>query len=430
MGDSGATGDGWARRTFASLRRPVFRRFFLGHIVSLTGFWLRIAAQGWLVYEATGSESDLGLVAALGLLPFVVLAPLGGALADRHDRRALLARGQAATAALNLALGLAVILGRVVLWEIALAAVLLGCARAIEIPVRQALIEDLVGPEDRSNAIALNAAGFQLAQVVGPALAGALIGLVGIGPCFLIVALLATVNVFVVPSLDVPERERPAARYGAWRGMREGFAFVRGHRRIRTLLLLVALAFLFLFPYRSLLPAVAGDVLGWGSLGYGVLLGAIGLGALFGALWVAGRAALAAPTRSTVFGLVWLGCLLVAGLGVAAHPALVLPGLLAAGFCQVAFVASANALVQSSAPEAFRGRVMGVWTFVFGASFPLGSALMGFAAERWGLAVAFSGGALLTLLATTLVRLRLPPRASASAPPPDTSPPDATAPTG
>jgi MFS family permease len=389
---------------------------------------MRITAQGWLVYELTRDKAALGGITALGLLPFVVLAPFGGVVADRKDRRKLMFLTQAVAVLVNVAVGIDVLLGTVEVWHVAATAVLVGAARAVEIPVRQALVQDLVGSEDRSNAIGLNAAAFQLARVVGPSIGGLVLWLAGTGPCFLVVAACAGFNLGVLPTLALETAPSRPSAGGTWRQLAEGFRYVRDHRRTRTLLLLVFVSFVCVWPYQAFLPAIADEVLGVEEAGYGLLVAVTGVGALLGALWVAGRASTIPATRRVVFGLVWAGALCVAGIGAATHVATTLPGLLVAGFCQVAFVATANTMVQASAPDELRGRVMGIWTFVFGASYPAGSFAMGHAAERFGTLPTFAGGAALALLLTLAIRSRMPPREMPEPPPaqpmlPEASPP-------
>jgi predicted MFS family arabinose efflux permease len=384
--------------------------------------------QGWLVYELTSSKSALGLVSALSLLPFVLFAPFGGVVADRRDRRTLLTATQVVGAVANVALAAVLLLGDVRLWHVGVTAFVVGTVRALEIPVRNALVSDLVGPEDRSNAIGLNAAGFQLARVAGPALGALLLTLVEPAVCFLLVAAFGCVNAAILPGLAIASPPARPRTTGVRAQLAEGFRYVRDHRRTRTLLMLVFVTFVLMWPYQTFLPAIAKDVLGMGEAGYGVLLAVTGAGALLGALWVAGRAGRIPATRNVVYGLVWAGAACVSVVGLARSPWTVAPVLLAAGFFQVAFVATANTLVQESAPDDLRGRVMGIWTLVFGASYPVGSFVMGVVAERVGTLWTFVGGAVAGVAATTLIRLRMPPRdgtPSADAAPQPLSDPDA-----
>ena len=194
--------DGLVRATFASLRRPAFRRYFVGHVLSLLGFWIRVIVQGWLVYELTGRRDTLGYVTAAGLLPLLVLSPFGGVLADRVDRRKLLMALPWVAITANVVLGILVLTEQVLIGHVFAAAILIGAARAIEIPVRNAFVSNLAGRTDLRNAIALNSAGFNVARVVGPALGAPLLWLVGVGPCFIIAA---AMNLIMVIALSLVE---------------------------------------------------------------------------------------------------------------------------------------------------------------------------------------------------------------------------------
>jgi len=406
-----------ASRTFASLANPSYRLFFAGNVLSLLGFWIRIVVQGWLVYELTGSKALLGTVTALGFLPFVVLSPLGGVLADRVDRRRLLMTLPAVAVAANVTLGLLVLDGSVTVVHIIALAAIVGSARAIEIPVRNAFVRDVVGMGDLKNAVALNAAGFNVARVLGPAIGAGLLAWLGMGPCFFVAA--AANGAMALALIGVRARGRTAtpATGSPLRQLLEGMRYVRGHRRTRTVMLLFAITLLFTWTYQTIMPAYAKDQLGMQESGYALLASVIGLGALGGALWVAGRSGRGTQPlrRQVVYGLVWVGGLCVFLLGFVHDVWLALPLLVLAGFCQVGFMATANGMVQESVPDALRGRVMGLWTFTFGVCFPLGAQLMGAASQAFGINAAWSGGSVLMVLVSLVVYLRMPPRSVAEA---------------
>lgn len=406
-----------ARRTFASLANPSYRLFFTGNVLSLLGFWIRIVVQGWLVYELTGSKALLGTVTAIGFLPFVVLSPLGGVIADRVDRRRLLMALPAVAVAANVTLGLLVLDDSVTVVHIIALAALVGSARAIEIPVRNAFVRDVVGMDDLKNAIALNAAGFNVARVMGPALGAGMLAAFGMGPCFFVAA--AANGAMSLALMGVrTRRHTPAPVAGSpLRQLLEGLTYIRGHRRTRTVMLLFAITLLFTWTYQTVMPAYAKDRLGMGESGYALLASVIGVGALCGALWVAGRSGRGdlPVRRHTVYGLVWAGALCVFTLGFVDDVWLALPLLVLAGFCQVGFMATANGMVQESVPDALRGRVMGLWTFTFGLCFPLGAQVMGAASEAFGINAAWSGGSVLMVLVSLIVYLRMPARSVAEA---------------
>lgn len=408
--------EGLVRATFASLRRPAFRRYFVGHVLSLLGFWIRVIVQGWLVYELSGRRDTLGYVTAAGLLPLLLLSPFGGVLADRVDRRKLLLAMPWVAIVANVVLGILVLSGQVLIWHVFAAAILIGAARAIEIPVRNAFVRDLAGKKDLRNAIALNSAGFNAARVVGPALGAPLLWLLGVGPCFLIAAAMNLIMVLALAGIRIEPEGAARDHAGPLKELLEGIRYVHGHRRTRTLMLLLAITLLFTWTYQTQMPAYAKDQLGMDESGYSLLMAAPGLGALVGALWVAGQAGRRRSNRYVVFGLVWLGALGVFLLGLTTHVFAAVVLLVAVGFCQVGFMATANGLVQESVPDELRGRVMGIWTFVFGSFFPLGSLVVGIVAQRLSISWAWCAGACVTVALSLVVLGRLPRRPTTTTP--------------
>ncbi len=383
-------GSGWTAHAFAALRVPQFRLFLLGHVASVHGFWMRVAAQAWLVYELTGSKAALGGVTAAGLLPTVLLAPWAGALADRHDKRRLLLLVAAGTLLGNLGLGLLVMLGDPEVAHVVLAAVTVGCFRAIEMPVRQAYVIDVVGREVLGNALALQASTFNVGRILGPALAGLVLGTLGTGACYLVVAGLSALAGFTLARLPPAPRQGPPASGSAWAQLREGLRYVRGESRTRGLMLLMGASMIFAWVYTGMLAALARETYGLEERGYGVLMGLSGIGALAGALWVSGRATRFPATPRLLGRLVSLGGLSVVALALAPNAWAAVVPLLLAAFFQVAFMSSSNTVVQARVPDALRGRVMGLWVFTFGATAPLGSLLVGHLAQAFDLRVALS----------------------------------------
>jgi len=407
---AGADEDGLVRATFASLRRPAFRRYFVGHVLSLLGFWIRVIVQGWLVYELTGRRDTLGYVTAAGLLPLLVLSPFGGVLADRVDRRKLLMALPWVAITANVVLGILVLTEHVLIGHVFAAAILIGAARAVEIPVRNAFVSNLAGRTDLRNAIALNSAGFNVARVVGPALGAPLLWLLGVGPCFIIAAAMNLIMVIALAGIRLESTNAERVHAGPIKELLEGVRYVHGHRRTRTLMLLLAITLVFTWTYQTQMPAYAKDHLGMNESGYSLLMAAPGLGALIGALWVAGQVRARRSNRYVVFGLVWAGAIAVFLLGLSSKVYAAVPLLVGAGFCQVGFMATANGLVQESVPDELRGRVMGIWAFVFGSFFPLGSLVMGTVAQRWSISWAWCVGAMLTVALSLVVLGRLPRR--------------------
>lgn len=397
----------WSERTFAALAQPRFRHFLLGHAASTHGFWMRIAAQGWLVYHLTGSTAALGAVSAAGLLPTVVISPLAGALADRHDKRGLLVLLALGTMAVNLALAVSVLLGRVTVLHVGLTAVAVGCLRAAEMPVRQAYVVDVVGREVLGNALALQASVFNLARVLGPTLAGVVLAAAGPGACFVAVAALALLTALTLARLPRTAVRAPEGRAGVLAEVWEGLRYVGGHARLRLQMALMAGSMVLAWTWTGMLPALAQDAYGLAERGYGVLMGLSGAGALAGALWVGGRAGHVASGVDVLVRLVGLGALAVAGLAQAPTPWLAAPALLLAAFCQVGFMSTSNTLIQGDVPDRLRGRVMGLWVLVFGLAAPAGSLCIGLLAQRLGLRTALTATSLLAVALSVLLGARL-----------------------
>jgi MFS family permease len=396
----------WAKRTFAAFSSPNYRLFFLGQGVSMVGSWARSTAQGWLVYDLTGDKRKLAWVSAASLLPLALLALPAGAVIDRVDKRRLLLWTQVVQMALSAALATLVATGAV-RWEHVLAiATGMGIAVAFEMPCRQAFVVEMVGKENLRNAVALNSILFNLALILGPAIAAGLMATVGIWACFAFdalsfVAIIAGFAWMVLP----PHAPRPRTEHG-WAHLTAGVRYVARDLRVRTLMTLLAIAMVFGWSYSSLLPAYARDVLREGETGYAWLFASSGVGACVGALWVAGRHG--GRPHWVVFGTLWLFSASLLGFASTTWlaPAMALRAL--AGLSMIAFFATCNYAIQVSVPDALRGRVMALWALVFGASLPLGNVLMGEVAQRLGTSHAIGGGAAACLLASLAIAAARP----------------------
>ena len=256
-----------------------FQLFFSGQLLSLIGTWMQNVAQSWLVYRLTGSSLLLGTVGFAGQIPMLLLAPIGGAVADRHSRHRIIIATQTSSMVLALLLAALTLKGHVQVWQIVTLAVLLGVVNAFDIPARQAFIVQMVGKQDLLNAIALNSSMFNAARVIGPAVAGILVASVGEGWCFLVngVSYLAVIAGLLMMRLEPrPVRE---AHTSAVVELLEGIRFVRHAMPVRVLLMLLGLVSLIGMPYTVLMPIFADRILYGGARGLGLLMGATGLGA-------------------------------------------------------------------------------------------------------------------------------------------------------
>ena len=369
------------RRTFASLASPNYRRYFAGQGISLIGTWMQTIAQGWLVYSLTGSGTAIGLLVALQMLPVLLLAPYGGLVADRLDKRRLMIAVQSWMAVLALALGLLTASGAVRLWHVYLLAGLLGIATAFDNPTRQSFVTELVGPDNLRNAVTLNSVLVNAARAIGPAIAGILIATVGVSACFLINA---SSYLAVLASLLLLDRSalRPSTPAPRERGqVRAGIAYVAGTPELAVPLVMMALIGALAYEFQVVLPVVARETFGGGPEVYGLMTAAMGVGAVVGGLVAAtnGRVGTRAViTSGFAFGV----AILLAS--VAPTLPFELAALVIVGAGSVRFLAAGNSTLQLASLPEMRGRVMSLWAVAFLGSTPIGGPIVGFVAEHAG----------------------------------------------
>jgi MFS family permease len=384
-----------------------FRLFLFGQGISLIGTWMQSVALGWLVLEITNSPFAVGLTQALRSLGVLLFTLYAGVVVDRVDKRRLIVWTQALQMLEALALAALVWTGRVTTWQVMVLAVFFGIVNAFDIPARQAFIAELIGKEDLMNAIALNSSMFNAARIVGPAIAGVLIGVAGVGVCFFVngvsyVAVIAGLLAMRLP----PFVTRPMPTT-AWEGVRQAVAFIRGDARVWVLVVLVAVFSVLGFPFIVLMPVVARDVLHTDARGYGLLMAAVGIGAMLGALGLAVRGPRVPKGAALLGGGAAFGVLLV--LFAAARSVGVALALLAlAGCAMIVTTALANTMLQTLVRDELRGRVMAFYAFVFVGMAPLGAFQAGLVAEHAGAPAAIALGGAGCLIAAALVAWRVP----------------------
>jgi MFS family permease len=395
------------RHTFRALRHRNYRLFFWGQLVSLIGTWMQQTAMSWFVYQITGSKLLLGAVAAVGSAPMMLFSIWGGALADLYPKRSILVMTQGAQMICAFLLAAGAWAGFAGPIFIIVIAALNGVAMGFDMPARQAFTVEMTSREDLLNAISLNSSIVNGARVVGPSVAGVLIGAVGVAMCFFLngvtfIAVIAGLLMMRLPPFHRPTH-LPSAGEHAWNGI----VYSVKHQRVRTILLLFLAVGVFGWSYAVLMPAFAKDVLGRGANGYGLLMSASGTGALAGALVVATWGHVFTP-RKLALGGVWLFsvALFVFSLTRNFYSALVF--LFVAGFGMLLFFSTSNTVLQTIVPDEMRGRVMGVWALVFGAMIPLGSVEAGAVAHWFGTPFALAFGAIVCALSAlvTLVVIR------------------------
>ncbi|WP_248960750.1 MFS transporter [Sphaerisporangium perillae] len=368
---------------FRSLRNHNYRLFVSGSVVSNVGTWMQRTAQDWLVLELThGSSAALGITTALQFLPVVLFGLWGGMLADRYPKRPLLMAAQSLMGMLALTMGLLTITGQAQTWHVYVMAFALGTVSCVEVPTRQSFVVEMVGRADLSNAIALNSSTFNLARVVGPAVAGLLIyALGGTGPIFLLNALSFAAVIGGLFLMRGSELRTPEPIPRAKGQLREGVRYVWQRPELLMPILLVAFVAMFATSFSMSIALMAKQVFGQSASSFGVASSVFAVGALGGALLAARRAR---PSRRLlVGGAVCFGVAQIAAGFAPAYPVFLLL-LIPAGMAMITTNTAANSSVQLAASPEMRGRVMGIYVLVFTGGAPIGAPLIGWVGELAG----------------------------------------------
>jgi MFS family permease len=381
---------------FDSLRQPNFCIFLSGQFLSYIGTWMQFIAQDWLVLRLSDdSGSALGMVTALQFAPVLLLSLYGGKLADQYDKRIVLAGAGIVWTVLAAGIAVLVLTDAVRLWHVFGFAAALGSVSAIEKPVRQAFVSELVGTDLVPNALALNSIAFNTARIVGPALSGALIAWLGTGPVFALNALSYAAPVAAVALIKPARLRRPQVR-PEQAPISEGLAYVRRRPDLLLALGTVFVVGLVGFNFPITLALLAKVVFDAEAASFGLLSSALAVGALAGAFAGSGR-------RGRPSARLMLGA--AAGFGVAEALVAVAPTywaaavlLVPAGFAMVLFVQAANQRVQLGVEPAFRGRVMALYLLVFAGTNPLGGPAVGWLAEQLGTRISLAAGGLMSIV--------------------------------
>jgi MFS family permease len=377
-------------RTFASLRRHRnYRLYFFGQVVSISGTWMQNIAMYWLVLSLTHSPLAVGILSVARFGPFTLFALFAGTIVDRFDNRRVVMLTQATQAVLALALTALALGDWVTVWQVDLIAFLGGTVLVLDAPARQGLTFQMVGRDELPNAVALNSSLFNGGRIVGPAIAGAMIGAAGIGWCFAVnavsfLAVLTSLALMRVAELYPIERH---ARRSIWHETREGLAFVRQSPRIVAVISTTVVFSSLLFNVNVLLPILAKETLHQGPQVFGIITAMFGAGALVGALATAtfGRASFrVAATGAAAYALCELA---LAPLGTVW---LVAGALFLAGICFTVYTSNANAVVQLGSPDHLRGRVLGIYFYAWNGLAPVGALIVGWLCSLGGTQLAFA----------------------------------------
>lgn len=368
---------------------------------------MQSVAQQWLVYRLTGSAALLGLVGFLGQIPVFLLAPIGGVLADRFPKRNIVVVTQTIFMFLAFVFALLTLTHRIRPWHIPLLALLFGLVNAVDVPARQAFVPEMVPRELLLNAIALNSAMFNVARIIGPAIAGIVVAAIGEGWCFLANAVSYIAVIVGLLMMDTPNTVPSSATANPLERLLEGLRFVARTSPIRAILLLLALVSVMGMSYTVLMPIFADRILKGGAKGLGILMSASGVGALLGALLLAMRESIRGLGKRAAFGAIGFGVSLVLfSLSRSFWLSAIL--MVPAGFFMITQMASSNTLVQTLSPDELRGRVMSVYAMMFMGMAPFGSLLAGTLAHWLGAPATVALGGSTCIIGGLLFARQLP----------------------
>jgi MFS family permease len=368
------------RRSFNSLEVPNYRRYFAGQLISLSGTWMQTVAAIWVVLSLTGSGVAVGLTTALQFLPMLLIGAWGGVLADRIPKRRLLIATQVLMAIPAVGLFAVTATGVVTPWMVYLAVFAMGAVNAVDNPTRQSFVIEMVGPERVVNAVSLNSVIVQAARIVGPALAGILIATVGVVPCFALNGLTFAAMILALWRMD-PARLHPVPAAASEPGaIRAGLRYVFRNPELMVPLALMALVGTLGFNFQVVLPLLARFSFDSGAMTYAILVSAMAVGSIAGAL-VNGHRGRTGP-RLIAGGALAFG---LAALWAAAMPSLAfeVPALMLLGGAAVTFAATINSTLQLAVSPEMRGRVMALYSVVFLGSTPIGGPLAGWLAQSY-----------------------------------------------
>jgi MFS family permease len=393
-------------KIFSSLRSKNYRLYFAGQSISLIGTWMQNVALSWLVYRLTGSVFLLGLVGFMSQIPMFILAPITGVLTDRFDRLRIMTLAQLCFMFQALAMTLLVLFNVIEVWHIIALSLVFGIISAFDAPARQSLVIDLIDKrEDLGNAIALNSAIFNGARLIGPAIAGITIAVVGEGICFLLNTLSFIAVIFALLKIKVPVRRIVIQDTKLKKIFTEGFTYTFKTVPIRMLLIQLALLSLVALPFIVLLPAYAKEILHGSADTLGYLMSSLGAGALTGAIYMASRKSVIGLGRiisicSSSLGLM----ILLASFSQKTYFSLIL--FYFGGLSMILTIAAINTMIQTIADEDKRGRVMSFYAMALMGTTPIGNLMAGTIASGIGIPYTLMTGGIITLLSGAFFQLK------------------------
>ena len=368
---------------FAALKHRNFLYYFCGMCVSTIGTWMQNTAQPWLAYTLTNSAFKLSLVSALQFVPVLLFSLFAGVLIDRLPKKRMLIVTQSLSLVITLVLALLVLSGRIRYWHLLITSALMGFVNTLDMPLRQSFVVEMVGHDDLMNAIALNSLTFNVARMIGPSIAGIIMGAFGVSSCFLINSLsflAVLISLFFIHPIAC-ETVQEKDEQGVFACIGEGLKYIFHNETLFTTMLFMTVVSIFALNYGVTIPVFATQVLGLAETGYGFLMSALGAGALTGALFVAALSK-SGPRRFILFFLPALTGLILILIGNTNSFLTTGLSLAVGGFLFVTYLSTANSNLQIHTVDRYRGRVMSVYSLIVAGSSPIGNLFVG-AMDNW-----------------------------------------------
>ncbi|WP_138207704.1 MFS transporter [Haloimpatiens lingqiaonensis] len=390
---------------FPALTHKNFRYFWIGSIVSLIGTWMQNTGQSWLVLTLTNSPFKLSLVNALQFTPVLLFSLFAGAIIDKLPKRKILIFTQSAMMILALILSLLVFTKKVEYWHILILATLLGCANTLDMPTRQSFMIELVGKDNLLNAIALNSSVFNAARLIGPAISGLMIHMLGFTWCFFLNAISFIPLIFGIYRMNVKNSTiKRRSNKNLFKEVKEGLVYISKNPKIYRTIILIGIVGTFIMNYNILIPLQAKMVLNESSKGYGYLMAYMGAGSLISAIFVAASNKSGSKKARLYFSAFSVSLALIL-IGFSKNFTLTGFFLFLAGVFNIIFSTTANSRIQLNSNDEYRGRVMSIYSLVFAGSTPIGSLITGYISNNFGVSITFMVNGIITLLLTLILLL-------------------------
>ncbi|TGE34467.1 MFS transporter [Desulfosporosinus sp. Sb-LF] len=392
------------RQSFPALSHDNFRIFWFGQCVSLIGTWMQSIGQTWLVFSLTGSPFLLGLLGAVQFLPLTLFSLFAGVVIDRYPKRQILLISQFTSMILAFTLSALVFTHTVRYGYVLTLALILGFCNTIDLPTRQSFTIEMAGKKDLMNAIALNSATFNLARIVGPAIGALVMASFGAGWCFLLNGFSFLAVLVSLIKIKITPYVRKRGSNNVLQEIKDGLKYIAGEQSLLQTILMVLIVGIFIFNFNILIPVFTKNVLHLGEKVYGVLMSALGLGSLFGALMVSVKSK-SGPKAKVLIGsvvMVSIMLILVSFTKSYYYTAILL---VVTGLFNIWFSTTANSTLQITAIDEYRGRVMSVYSLVFAGATPIGNMFAGFTADKFGADTSFLLSGVSAISLTALLML-------------------------